>query len=350
MFKVYSDLGFTGSNINRPALINLINDIKEKKIDLVVSYKIDRLTRSPKDFYQLIELFDKYNVNFISVTERSDTSTPSGRLLRNIMLTFAQFERELTSERTKDKMLHRAQKGMWNGGFIPFGYKPENKKLVLNKDEAKIVQSIYEMDISGVSVAKISHKTNLSKGRIFTMLRNPIYIGQIRIRNKEGDLEEIVKGAHKGIITEEVFYAVVNKEKDEIMSSIHDAIKDIESSSEQFKVFFLTHFTQVRKKLNLYSVIIKENAKKHIDLFYKIQKESLDSQISILKNIMLTGMKKREFQKIKEEECEALVTVIIMMLQGMDSNLIFSKDKTQSIPNGLEKAIDVFIKGLKHGR
>jgi len=77
IFKIYSDLGFTGSNINRPALINLLNDIKENKIDLVVSYKIDRLTRSPKDFYQLIELFDKYNVNFISVTERFDTSTPS---------------------------------------------------------------------------------------------------------------------------------------------------------------------------------------------------------------------------------------------------------------------------------
>jgi len=110
IFKIYSDLGFTGSNLNRPALIDLINDIKQKKLDLIISYKIDRLTRSPKDFYQLIELLDKYNVNFISVTERFDTSTPSGRLLRNIMLTFAQFERELISERTKDKMLQRAQK------------------------------------------------------------------------------------------------------------------------------------------------------------------------------------------------------------------------------------------------
>ena len=115
IFEVYSDLGFTGSNLNRPALINLINDIKQKKLDLIISYKIDRLTRSPKDFYGLIELFEKYNINFISVTERFDTSTPSGRLLRNIMLTFAQFERELISERTKDKMVQRAQKGMWNG-------------------------------------------------------------------------------------------------------------------------------------------------------------------------------------------------------------------------------------------
>lgn len=117
IFKLYSDAGSTGANINRPALTDMLNDIKQNKINLVISYKIDRLTRSPKDFYQLIELFEKHGVDFISVTERFDTSTPSGRLLRNIMLTFAQFERELASERTRDKMLQRAQKGMWSGGL-----------------------------------------------------------------------------------------------------------------------------------------------------------------------------------------------------------------------------------------
>ena len=199
IFKIYSDLGFTGSNINRPALINLLNDIKENKIDLVVSYKIDRLTRSPKDFYQLIELFDKYNVNFISVTERFDTSTPSGRLLRNIMLTFAQFERELISERTKDKMVQRAQKGMWNGGSISFGYKAENKKLIINNLDAKIVQTIYEQYISGINVANISRQTNLSKSRISTILRNPIYIGKIKYDGK------LLQGNHVPIISQELF-------------------------------------------------------------------------------------------------------------------------------------------------
>jgi DNA invertase Pin-like site-specific DNA recombinase len=102
IFKVYSDAGFTGSNLNRPALNEMFDDMKQNKINLVISYKIDRLTRSPKDFYQLIELFEKYGVDFISVTERFDTSTPSGRLLRNIMLTFAQFERELASRLLTD--------------------------------------------------------------------------------------------------------------------------------------------------------------------------------------------------------------------------------------------------------
>ena len=142
IFRIYSDPGFSGANLNRPALNEMLNDIKQHKINLVISYKIDRLTRSPKDFYQLIELFEKYGVDFISVTERFDTSIPSGRLLRNIMLTFAQFERELASERTKDKMLQRANKGMWNGGIVPFGYRTENKKLVIDEKEAKIVKNI----------------------------------------------------------------------------------------------------------------------------------------------------------------------------------------------------------------
>ena len=138
IFKVYSDPGFTGANINRPSLTSLLNDIKENKIDIVFSYKIDRLTRSPKDFYQMIELFEKYNVNFISVTERFDTSTPSGRLLRNIMLTFAQFERELTSERTKDKMLQQAQKvcGMEDSFLLGIKQKIKNWRLTRMKPKS----------------------------------------------------------------------------------------------------------------------------------------------------------------------------------------------------------------------
>jgi len=144
IFKVYSDAGYTGANTNRPALQELLEDIKQRKIDIVLAYKIDRLTRSPKDFYQLIEIFEQNNVSFISITERFDTSTPAGRLLRNIMLTFAQFERELTSERTKDKLLERVKKGMWNGGHTPYGYERKNKKLISNKKEAEIIRLIFE--------------------------------------------------------------------------------------------------------------------------------------------------------------------------------------------------------------
>ena len=119
IFKVYSDAGYSGAILERPALQELLSDLKKEKIDIVLVYKIDRLTRSPKDFYQLIEFFEQSKIDFISITERFDTSTPAGRLLRNIMLTFSQFERELTSERTKDKLLERAKKGMCNGGLTP---------------------------------------------------------------------------------------------------------------------------------------------------------------------------------------------------------------------------------------
>jgi len=113
VYKVYSDAGYSGANTDRPALQEMLRDIHNGKIDIVIAYKIDRLTRSPKDFYHLVEVFDNNNVSFLSITERFDTSTPSGRLLRNIMLTFAQFERELISERIRDKIFEKAKKGLW---------------------------------------------------------------------------------------------------------------------------------------------------------------------------------------------------------------------------------------------
>ncbi|MFH2145093.1 MAG: recombinase family protein, partial [Candidatus Omnitrophota bacterium] len=204
IFNIYSDAGFTGANIERPAMQQMLSDIQQGKINLVISYKIDRLTRSPKDFYQLIELFEKYNVDFISVTERFDTSTPAGRLLRNIMLTFAQFERELTSERTKDKMLQRAQKGMWNGGNVPFGYLAEDKKLRVAEQDAEKVKEIFNSYITDQSTANIYQKLKdqniyLSKSRISSILRNPIYTGKLRYSGQNH------KGNHEAIISNEIF-------------------------------------------------------------------------------------------------------------------------------------------------
>src|SRR3989339_1129539 len=186
VYKVYSDQGYTGANIDRPALMEMLHAIQQGKIDVVISYKIDRLTRSPKDFYQLIEVLEKHNANFISVTERFDTSTPSGRLLRNIMLTFAQFERELISERTRDKMIERAKAGLFNGGNIPFGYTIKKKQLILNNSEAKKVRINYDLYLSNGSLHKIYNTLNkenitfrnsrpFSKSIIYYILRNPVY-------------------------------------------------------------------------------------------------------------------------------------------------------------------------------
>ena len=208
--KVYSDAGFTGANINRPALKELFEDIRQNKVDFVLNYKIDRLTRSPKDFYQLIEFFEQNDISFISITERFDTSTPAGRLLRNIMLTFAQFERELTSERTRDKMLERAKKGMYNGGFAPFGYKRKDKKLFISEKEAEIIRLIFETYADTGSLDELYNllKNKNIKNRqgnpfrktaLAFLLRNPVYAGRVKYNN------EIYQGIHKPIIAEELF-------------------------------------------------------------------------------------------------------------------------------------------------
>lgn len=188
----------------------MLEDIKQRKIDIILSYKIDILTRSPKDFYQLIEVFEKHNISFISTTERFDTSTPTGRLLRNIMLTFAQFERELVSERTKDKLLERAKKGMWNGGRPPFGYEAKNKKLVINKKEAEIIRLIFDTYLEKGSIVELFNflkDKNIKnrRGEIFSktnlayILRNIIYTGKIKYAGK------IYQSIHKPIISEKVF-------------------------------------------------------------------------------------------------------------------------------------------------
>ena len=209
-FKVYSDAGYSGATTERPALQQLLSDLKKEKIDIVFVYKIDRLTRSPKDFYQLIKFFEQAKIDFISITERFDTSTPAGRLLRKIMLTFSQFERELTSERTKDKLLERAKKGMANGGLTPYGYMRQNKKLIPHPKEKKEIKSIFEkyLETKSLSVVYrflkiggIKNKSgkNFSKTNISHILRNVVYAGKIKYN------DEIYNGEHEPIISEEIF-------------------------------------------------------------------------------------------------------------------------------------------------
>ena len=221
VFKVYSDAGYSGATLERPALQQLLSDLKKEKIDIVLVYKIDRLTRSPKDFYQLIEFFEQSKIDFISITERFDTSTPAGRLLRNIMLTFSQFERELTSERTKDKMLERAKKGMANGGLTPYGYMRQNKKLIPHPKEAEEIKSIFEKYLETKSLFAVydflkekgikNHSgKNFSKTNIAHILRNVVYIGKIKHNN------EIYQGIHEPIVSEEIFGLAqeIHKEKE----------------------------------------------------------------------------------------------------------------------------------------
>ncbi len=139
----YDDGGFSGGNTERPALTQLLDDIKAGKVDVIVVYKVDRLSRSLADFVRLVDLFDEHQVSFVSVTQQFNTSSSMGRLTLNVLLSFAQFEREVTSERIRDKIAASKQKGMWMGGRVPLGYDIIDKNLVVNEAEAERVRHIY---------------------------------------------------------------------------------------------------------------------------------------------------------------------------------------------------------------
>ena len=139
----YDDGGFSGGNTDRPALQRLMEDIRSGKIDIIVVYKVDRLTRSLADFAKLVELFDKHNVSFVSVTQQFNTTTSMGRLTLNVLLSFAQFEREVTSERIRDKVAASKRKGLWVGGMTPLGYDTKDRKITVNEPEAERVRTIF---------------------------------------------------------------------------------------------------------------------------------------------------------------------------------------------------------------
>ena len=140
----YDDGGYSGGNMERPGLRRLMIDIEAGKIDTVVVYKIDRLTRSLPDFAKLVDVFDRHGVSFVAVTQQFNTTTSMGRLTLNILLSFAQFEREVTGERIRDKIAASKRKGMWMGGVPPLGYDVENRRLVPNEREARLIRHIFQ--------------------------------------------------------------------------------------------------------------------------------------------------------------------------------------------------------------
>src|SRR5262249_5381430 len=152
----YDDGGYSGGTLDRPALQRLLTDIRAGKVQIVVVYKVDRLTRSLADFAKLIELFDAHGVSFVSVTQQFNTTTSMGRLMLNVLLSFAQFEREVTGERIRDKIAASKKKGLWMGGTPPLGYELKDRKLVVNETEAEVVQHIFRRYVQLGTVAKLT--------------------------------------------------------------------------------------------------------------------------------------------------------------------------------------------------
>ena len=223
--------GFSGGNLKRPALKRLMADVEKGIVDMIVVYKIDRLTRSLLDFAQLVQTFEKNNCSFVSVTQHFNTCDSMGKLTLNILLSFAQFERELGAERVRDKIAASKKKGMWTGGAIPLGYDVNNKKLVINPAEAETIRFIFEdykrtrsqirtvEDLNEKGFKPKTWKTKTGKivgcemfnhAMISNILNNPIYIGMVPYKG------ELYKGQHKAIITQELWDETRKVKKDNI--------------------------------------------------------------------------------------------------------------------------------------
>ncbi len=218
----YDDGGYSGGSMDRPALQALLRDVEAGLIDIIVVYKVDRLTRSLADFAKLVEKLDARGASFVSVTQAFNTSTSMGRLTLNVLLSFAQFEREVTAERIKDKIAASRKKDLWTGGPPPLGYDNVDKSLVVNEAEAAIVTEIYRLYLETGCVRAIiriaaekgwvtKERANgkgglpLTRGPIYHILQNPIYAGLLR---SGGDLHE---GQHQGIIARKDWEAVQDK-------------------------------------------------------------------------------------------------------------------------------------------
>lgn len=219
----YDDGGLSGGSMQRPALQRLLTDIKSRKVQIVVVYKVDRLTRSLADFAKIVDILDAHGASFVSVTQQFNTTTSMGRLTLNMLLSFAQFEREIAGERIRDKIAASKAKGMWMGGYVPLGYDVKDRKLVINENEASVVRNIFQRYVALGSVQLLRAELNcggqtskrrecrnprlaggraFSRGALYTLLQNRIYRGEI----VHGD--KVYQGQHEPILDLELWQAV----------------------------------------------------------------------------------------------------------------------------------------------
>jgi site-specific DNA recombinase len=219
----YDDGGYSGGSTDRPALQRLLEDIRTGKIDIIVVYKVDRLTRSLADFAKLVELFDAHAVSFVSVTQQFNTTSSMGRLTLNVLLSFAQFEREVTGERIRDKIAASKRKGIWVGGNVPLGYESRDKKLVVHEDDVERVRTIFrrylEVGSIGALLSDLRDRGIVSKrrtrpdgsavggipftrGALAYLLHNRCYIGEVVHRG------QVYPGEHQAILDRDLFEAV----------------------------------------------------------------------------------------------------------------------------------------------
>ena len=219
----YDDGGISGGTMVRPALQRLLDEIRAGRVDIIVVYKVDRLTRALSDFAKMVDLFDAHDVSFVSVTQQFNTTTSMGRLTLNVLLSFAQFEREVTAERIRDKIAASKKRGMWMGGPVPLGYDSVDKKLVINENEAETVRALFRLYLEKGNVRLMKRQADrrglrsklrnyksgrqtggecFTRGHLYRLLSNPVYIGEVLHKG------ECYEGAHDAIVDRENWDAV----------------------------------------------------------------------------------------------------------------------------------------------
>ncbi|MFA6357409.1 MAG: recombinase family protein [Candidatus Omnitrophota bacterium] len=330
----YADNGFTGSNTNRPSLQKLINDIKEHKVDLVIVYKLDRLSRSLVDFVQLLKFFDEHGVAFASVTQPIDTSTSTGKLMLHILSSFAEFERELISERTRDKMGAARKRGQWMGGRPPLGYDiaKDSKKLTVNQGDAKLIREIFNLYLQGNSLLKVAQIINekgyrtkqatAKNGRKFggikfgithiqSIIKNVLYLGKVCYA------DQIYDGQQEAIIDEETFKKAQEKLKENRVE--RRATKNIECTGLLTHILhcktcghFMFHTYTLKHKTHKYRYYVCTNAQKRG--YNSCPTKSINAQaiedttVDCLKRIFIDNRKKGDHPN--KQEVEALLSPI----------------------------------------
>lgn len=282
----YDDGGFSGGNLKRPALQRLLQDVEKGKVDMIVVYKIDRLTRSLLDFAQLVKTLEKHDCSFVSVTQHFNTCDSMGKLTLNILLSFAQFERELGAERVRDKIAASRKKGMWTGGSVPLGYVLKNKKLIIEPAEAKIVRFIFDDYLRTRSellttqhVIERGYKPKERKNKdgtfknndvfnhsmVSNILNNPLYLGKMPYKG------ELYEGQHKAIIDQETWDRIKNL-KSENLGNAFCPSRSVKNSllkglleCECCGTMIPTRSKRGNKYYEYYSALkgVKEGVKKH---------------------------------------------------------------------------------------
>ena len=381
----YDDNGFTGSNTNRPSLQKLINDIKEGRVNMVVVYKLDRLSRSLVDFVQILKFFEEHNVAFASITQPIDTSTSTGKLMLHILSSFAEFERELISERTRDKMAAARKRGQWMGGRPPLGYDVEkdSKKLTVNQEDAKLIREIFDLYLKGNSLLKVaqiinekghkSKQTTAKNGRKFggikfgithiqAMITNVLYLGKVCYGG------QIYDGQQEAIIDEETFKKAQERLKENRVE--RRATKNIECTGLLTHLLhcktcgkFMFHTYTLKNQTHKYRYYVCSSAQKRG--YNSCPTKSVNAQaiedatVDCLKKIFIDNRKKGDHPNKQEveailspiwdtlypEEKRRILKVIIkeidydspskklgLMLNGSDTRLEFDVDLKQVRP------------------